>query len=260
MNYDIQCYIQIDGGSLTNTRTLWSGMYLLDSKNIDAYGKPKNIITENYAEANGLKVSLPTTLKREATDVTLKLMFIDTDDGDRYAQYESFMSYISNKKFYWFDTVRFRRVRLLCLEKTEPTESFKGNIPYLTLDLKVKNINGYSEPGTWFFKWGEGVCERVDNAQNGMRRCDVVTFLILDVEMNSFNLRDAFVVPGPERTTYGALTSNELANLDSAEYNQRLVAFCGYVLDAMNSLYRYFDIDDISEGARISDPTNCPIQ
>ena len=144
MNYDIQCYLQKDDGTSAaiNTKSLCQGMYVLEAKGLADYGKAKNIVTESYAEGDSLRAYIPSdgVIKREATDVSLKLLFLDEGSDGRYQQYDTFIAYMkSNIVFYW-DSVRKRKARLLFVEKSSPEEHFKGSLPYIEATVKFKNL------------------------------------------------------------------------------------------------------------------------
>ena len=171
MNYEIQCYIMRSGETTArNTKALWPDMWLLKSEDVLSLGKPKNIVTESYAEADGLRVWTPTTVRHEATDVKLTFCFIG---ANRYAQHDSFVSYIDGKTFLWWDSVRLHAAHLLLVEKTKPSESFYGNVPYITTEITFKNIDGKSvEYHHWAYDWSEPVSVTGTNKE----RNKVVTF------------------------------------------------------------------------------------
>lgn len=261
MNYDIKAYIKRENeASGVEIHSLWPGMWLLKSENVTAYGKPKNIVTESYAETDGLKVWLPATLAREATDVTLTMCFLD-EGGDRYAQYDSFVAYISNHVFQWWDTVRRRRERLLLTEKTEPNENFHGGIPYLEAKFKFKNVDGKAESvaGYWTFAWSEQLCVKVEGLNNGYARRKKLTFTREDDESKDFTVTAAFTYGG---TTYPLVNDSTFAAMDAEDYTARLAAFCDYATAWMESHYTDFAgmVSSVGTGALVSAPVSCPVQ
>lgn len=260
MNYDIQCYLQKDDGvsAAINTKTLCQGMYVLEAKGLADYGKPKNIVTESYAEGDGLKVYIPSdgVIKREATDVSLKLLFIDEGGVGRYQQYDTFIAYMkSNIVFYW-DSVRKRKARLLLVEKSSPEENFKGSLPYIEATVKFKNVDGYSEQlERWVGTWSKPVCVRVDGNNNGKARNKEYAVSIGSTSVPTFNFMGAF-------GTHAALADNAaLADLSASDYNTRLNDFITYVYGYMSENGYVDFIDDIPsfiEGAEF-DSANCPV-
>lgn len=260
MNYDIQAYIKRDGETeAVNTKTLWPNMWLLVSENTLAYGKPKNIVTESYPEADGLKAWTPPTVTHEATDVKLTLCFIG-ENADMHDEYDSFVAYIDGKVFEWWDTVRFRKSRLLLTDKVEPGENYHGQIPYLQVDFKFKNVEGKpaNQRGYWSYEWSEQRCVKVDGANNGWARRKTLTFTREDGESKSFAITAAFEWD----RGYALLNDSAFAALDSEAYAARLNAFEGYTLDWMASHYDDFAgmLAGVIDGASVQDPVNCPIQ
>lgn len=259
MNYDIQCYLQKDDGvsAAINTKTLCQGMYVLEAKGLADYGKPKNIVTESYAEGDGLKVYIPSdgVIKREATDVSLKLLFIDEGGVGRYQQYDTFIGYMDSNLVWYWDSVRKRKARLLLVEKSSPEENFKGNLPYIEATVKFKNVDGYSEQlGRWSYSWSKLVCVQVDGHSNGIARRYELNISLGDVS-EDFSILDAF-------GTQEAISSSDLANMSDSSYIQRLSSFSDYVYGYM-SAEGYIDFSDdlpsITEGA-YGWSDLCPVQ
>lgn len=259
MNYDIQCYLQKDDGvsAAINTKSLCQGMYVLEAKGLADYGKAKNIVTESYAEGDGLRAYIPSdgVIKREATDVSLKLLFLDDGSDGRYQQYDTFIAYMkSNIVFYW-DSVRKRKARLLFVEKSSPEEHFKGSLPYIEATVKFKNVDGYSEQlGRWSYSWSGHVCVKADGFNNGQARYSELTVSLGDISEN-FNILDAF-------GTQVAISGQDLANMTDSSYIPRLSSFVEYVYDYM-SAEGYIDFADdlpsVIEGA-YGWSELCPVQ
>lgn len=259
MNYDIQCYLQKDDGTSAaiNTKSLCQGMYVLEAKGLADYGKAKNIVTESYAEGDGLRAYIPSdgVIKREATDVSLKLLFLDEGGDGRYQQYDTFIAYMkSNIVFYW-DSVRKRKARLLFVEKSSPEEHFKGSLPYIEATVKFKNVDGYSEQlGRWSYSWSGLVCVKVDGLQNGQARHPKLNVALGSVSID-FDIMEAF-------GTYDAIDTTDLANMSDSDYLSRLSSFCNYVYSYMSSS-GYIDFADdlisITDGAYGSSAL-CPVE
>lgn len=244
MNYDIQCYIMRNGETVArNTKAVWPDMWLLKSEDVLSLGKPKNIVTESYAEADGLKVWTPTSAKHEATDVKLTFCFIGEN---RYRQHDSFVSYIDGKVFIWWDSVRLHASRLLLVEKTKPRESFYGNVPYIETEITFKNIDGKSvEYHHWTYEWSEPVSE----TGTLYMRNKVVTFTRASGSTTkTYNFSAAFTYDG---TSYALISDATLSAMSSENYAARLNAFNGYCMANMASTYEDFSgVSGIFSGAR----------
>lgn len=257
MNYDIQAYIKTDDTDAVNTKALWPDMWLLKSENTLAYGKPKNIVTESYPETDGLKVWTPDTVTHDATDVKLTLCFIG-ENTDKHDEFDSFMAYIEGKVIEWWDTVRFRKNRLLLTDKVEPSENYHGQIPYLEVEFRFKNVDGKAAAnmsGYWSYEWSQQVCVKVEGANNGWARRKTLTFTREDDEDKTFTITAAF-------GSYSLINDSTFASLDDTAYSQRLNAFEGYALGWMASNYDDFEgmITGVVNGAAVFDPVSCTIQ
>lgn len=259
MNYDIQCYLQKDDGvsAAINTKSLCQGMYVLEAKGLADYGKPKNIVTESYAEGDGLRVYIPSdgVIKREATDVSLKLLFIDEGGVGRYEQYDTFIDYMKSDLVWYWDSVRKRKARLLLVEKSSPEENFKGRLPYIEATVKFKNVDGFTEQlERWSYSWSGLVCVKVDGLNNGQARKTDLNVSLGDVSFD-FSILDDF-------GSQSAISSSDLGNLSDSNYMSRLSLFSEYVYGFMaNEGYIDFsgDIVSIYEGA-YGESSMCPVQ
>lgn len=234
MNYDIQCYIMRDDTlPMVNTKTLWPNMWLLESDDIVAYGKPKNIVTESYAESDGLKVWLPLmTVTREATDVKLKMCFIGET---RYDEYDSFVTYITGHKLGWRDDVRNRYSEFVMVEKTKPDESFFGNMPYMNVEFTFKNIQGkYAIVPTWSVVTGSFVCEKERGDNTGFARIKGIS--VRDgIDSYNFNITDSFTIRG---VTFSSLTDSAYEALPYDDFLTRVEDF-NYYISYTISLVQY---------------------
>lgn len=257
MDYDIQAYVKREGDAdAVNTKSLWPDMWLLESKNVAAYGKPKNVVTESFAETDGLRVWTPTAVAHEATDVTLTFCFLD-GAANRYDAYDAFVAYVEGMVFEWWDTVRFRKERLLLTEKVEPKEHFHGDIPYIEAEFKFKNVDGKATDmrGYWLFGWSDQLCVKVEGMNNGMARRKTLAFTREDGESRTFSVLAAF-------GGYTLINDATFAALSDAAYAARLAAFCAYAKATMADEYPDFEgmVGDVTAGAVVSDPVSCPTQ
>ena len=255
MNYDIQCYLQKDDGESTaiNTKSLWPGMYVLEAGGLADYGKAKNIVTESYADGQGLRSYIPSDgITREATDVTLKLCFFD-EGGDRYAQYDSFIAYVEDCLVWYWDSVRNRKVHLLFIEKSSPEENFHGALEYIIADVKFKNVDGMAtQLEGWSFAWSDHVCVRNGTTNTGVGRYKTLT-LTNTGESEAYDITAAF-------GSYEALSNAQFASLLQEAYLGRLDAFNTYVIGQMALYHPDFDGEgaDMTVGA-YGAMADCPI-
>lgn len=130
--------------SQKNLESDFSGLYYISCKGLSSVGKPKNIYTENYAEADGLRTYHPTdktggAVAHEATTIELELLF---KGSSRRATYDSFCTYIGNKRLYYWDTARHKKVWLILTEAVEPTDDTLKDIPYMRATFKFQNLWG----------------------------------------------------------------------------------------------------------------------
>lgn len=258
MNYDLQAYIKKDDGlsAAINTRSLWPGMYVLEAKGLADYGKPKNIVTESYADGHGLRHFEPAdgVIFRDATDVTLRLFFCDDGGINRYVQYDSFIDYVKGCAVWYWDSVRKRKARLLFTEKCSPTENFHGQIEYIEAEVKFKNVDGYSvQTSEWSYSWSTPRCAKSGGSNTGIARNKTIVFTN-GVDSVPYNITDAF-------STYGTLTDYNFENMTDANYATRLNAFNSFVISDMTANHIDFagGISDITDGASEVNTHICPL-
>lgn len=264
MNYDLQAYLQKDDGTSAaiNTRSLFPGMYVLEAKGLADYGKAKNIVTESYADGDGLRHYEPSdgVIHREATDVTLKLFFCDDGGVDRYVQYDNFIAYVKACAVWYWDSVRKRKARLLFTEKSSPSENFHGSIEYIEAEVKFKNVDGYStQLAKWSHSWTEYKCAKSGGTNTGIARYKKLTLTNGQDTPDPFLITNAFTQNGH---TYGNLTDVNFQNLTNENYATRLNDFNDYVFAQMATL-GYIDFADdmtsIIEGASEQNTNLCPL-
>ena len=270
MEYDIQCYLQRENHdgtmqSAINTKSRWGGMFVLEAKGLADYGKAKDIVTESYAEGDGLRVYIPSSniIHREATDVSIKMFFIDDNGFGRYEQYDDLVDYVKSNIVHYWDSVRKRKARLLFVEKSSPEESFKGKLPYIEATIKFKDIDGFVEQlPRWTGAWSQIVCVRVDGLNNGYARRKTYTV------SHGTDTPIVFDFMGDFGGTQTPLADNAaLADMTESAYLARLNAFCTYVYNYMattaNGGLGFVDFQDdvtnIPQGA-YGMSAYCPIQ
>ena len=112
---------------------------------LNSYGKPKNIYTESYAEADKVRVFVPEFVKYEAVDVTFVFYFFG-DADTRQKTLDDFIAYASHGYHYYWDTARKKRFMFIAPmdELSVSDENWYAGRPYIEVKWKFKNIEGRS--------------------------------------------------------------------------------------------------------------------
>lgn len=122
----------------------FKGMRYMKCDGLEDLGKPKNIYTETYADADSLRVYLPSEVKRAATTITFTFLFLGYDKQDVYDEFNEF---IKNQKIYYYDTARKKRVCMIFQNATKPKDdNYVGSLPYIISDYTFQNIKGEATP------------------------------------------------------------------------------------------------------------------
>lgn len=116
------------------------GLRYKESKGLSAKGAPKNIYVEEYADSDRARVFIPEEVCREATEITLTLLFVGED---RRKVFDDFYDYVKNGKFYYWDDVRKRKAAVVLNSAVEPSDDiFKGSDVYIQADFTFQNLYG----------------------------------------------------------------------------------------------------------------------
>lgn len=119
-------------------------------KGLDSKGKPKNVYSESYAESDVERFSVPETVARETTDITLDIVFLEKDGctSENYYNYrqqhfDAFYNHIKDGVFVYWDNIR-KRAAICVLEDAVSVEEerYVSSKPYLEIEFKLKNIYG----------------------------------------------------------------------------------------------------------------------
>ena len=133
----------------------FKGLRYKSCTGLRAYGEPKGVYAETYAERNRARVYISPLPVYEQTDITLTLYFFDPQGRDTTSEearqaaikaagdvYESFVEYVSGGAVVYRDTARQRKALMYLADKSEPTtDSLKG-IVYMETAFKFKNVYG----------------------------------------------------------------------------------------------------------------------
>lgn len=126
--------------SYVDLESYFGGMKYSKCEGLEDLGKPKNIYTETYADADTLRVHIPQSVKREATTITFTFFFFGANRQDIYSRFNEF---IKGQKIYYYDTARQKRAYMVLMDKTAPKEDiYKGSHPYISVDYKFQNLWG----------------------------------------------------------------------------------------------------------------------
>ena len=123
----------------------FDGLVYMKADGLNSLGKQR-AYTEKFADSSRLRVYLPESPLREATTVTLSFAFVGEN---RYNTYTQFANYVSRGFKRYRDTARNKYLYFFVESDIKPAkERMYGCIPYLTLDLQVKNFFGetFDEP------------------------------------------------------------------------------------------------------------------
>lgn len=144
---DVKFYMKRDGvdEDYINLESYFQGMRYMQCKGLEDLGKPKNIYTETYADADTLRVYIPEKVKRGATTITFSFAFLGED---KQSVYDEFNSFVEGYKIHYYDTARKKASYMVLMERTTPKVDFYKGKPYMTVDYTFQNL------------WGE--CRRVD--------------------------------------------------------------------------------------------------
>lgn len=139
---NVKFYIKRESdANYTDLESYFNGMKYSQCIGLEDLGKPKNIYTETYADADSLRVHIPKEVKRDATYITFTFVFFGEN---RKSTYDRFNEFIKGQKLYYYDTARYKQSYMVLINKTEPKEDvYKGSIPYMSVDYKFQNIWGH---------------------------------------------------------------------------------------------------------------------
>lgn len=113
--------------------------YLL-CEGLSDYGKIKNIVKEDYPEAEMPRVYIPEEITRETSTVKFSLYFVGNNRRDVY---DEFVDYITGHKLIYWDNCRNREVHLLLEDEVQMQDDILyGGKPYLICSVSFTNLKG----------------------------------------------------------------------------------------------------------------------
>ena len=125
--------------------TSFQGLRYLSCEGLEARGKIKDVITEEYAESDGADSFHPSDLldggsvHHGVTEINLKLIFMG--DGRRTV-YDSFRTFIESSRLLYWDTARHKKVFLMLVDATEPEEDTLKGVEYIKAEFTFTNLWG----------------------------------------------------------------------------------------------------------------------
>lgn len=133
-------------GEVVDLEAYFKGMRYAKCQGLNAYGQPKNIYTETYADADMTRVYIPEAVMHEATQIVFTFYFFG-DAETRQASFDSFVGYIKNGCHLYWDTARKKKCLLLPLTKeVKPSdEMWYSGTPYFKVEVNLVNSRGYAE-------------------------------------------------------------------------------------------------------------------
>ena len=118
----------------------FQGLRYASIDGIEAFGAPKNVYSESYADADRLRVYAPADIKHKETTVTLTLYFVGEN---RFTSLDAFNGYVKKGFHRYWDTARNKWFAFYVKDELKPAEQmWHGSTPYLKMDYKLINIFG----------------------------------------------------------------------------------------------------------------------
>lgn len=125
----------------------FQGLKYVSCKGLANIGEPKNIYTEDYAEADGLRVYHPgdvaALVRHKETAIELELVFLGED---RRAVYEEFRAFLEAGRVHFWDTARLLKAELVLTSAVEPVDDTVKGVKYIRAAFKFKNLYGRGIP------------------------------------------------------------------------------------------------------------------
>ena len=118
------------------------GLRYLKAEGMNTLGESKSIYTEEYAEAEELRVFLPDTYTHKATKITMTFLILG-DAKQRQTTLDDFLDYLREGRHLFWDTVRNRQFEFIVTEEIKVSdEKWHGTQPYIEIQVPMQNIAG----------------------------------------------------------------------------------------------------------------------
>ena len=117
----------------------FAGLFYYKCEGLNTKGEPR-AYTEEYAEAEQLRIWLPENVTRKPTDVVLQLLF---KDDARQTSFDAFVDYVSGKRVRFWDSVRKRQAEMYLSGAVEVSEeALYGSTPYFVAKFPFTCLSG----------------------------------------------------------------------------------------------------------------------
>ena len=136
------------------------GLLYMRAEGMNDVGKTKNVYTEDYADSDTLRVSLPKhysngsmahsvdDIANEATKITMHFLVVG-DASSRQSTINNFRDYVrAGVHRYWDDARNLEFDFIVTEEFKVSDERWHGDQPYVEIAVAMQNINGKTRPHT----------------------------------------------------------------------------------------------------------------
>lgn len=119
----------------------FAGLRYKQCEGLNAKGEPR-AYTEEYADAEELRLYLPPKLTRKATELKFEFIFMGSQ---RQVAFDNFVAYISNRRLRYWDDVRRRQAEMYLSGEIEVSdEKLYGSTPYFIATFTFTCLTGYT--------------------------------------------------------------------------------------------------------------------
>lgn len=132
------------GVPIMDLETDFPGLHYLSADGLSAWGAPKNVYFETYAESPETRVYVPDTVCYDSVDISMAFAFTGDNRRDIY---DDFCEYVSQGRIRYWDTARDREVCMVLAGAVEPEDDIlKGSTPFILARFTFRNLYGRSFP------------------------------------------------------------------------------------------------------------------
>lgn len=121
----------------------FDGCNYLSCSGLETVGAAKNIYTEDYPEADGVRAYHPDDTDKEITHspttIELSVIFVGERRRDNY---KTLINILSARRFYYWDTARHKKALCVLKEEQVVDEDIVKGMKYIKATLKLSNLWG----------------------------------------------------------------------------------------------------------------------
>jgi hypothetical protein len=122
------------------------GLRYLKATGINDLGKVVNVYTESYSDSNKLRTWHPSEndlpIVREATKITLELLFYGDNRVDSYNSFNEFI--YGGYRCFW-DTLRKKKFIFTVIDAAKPSEDNLIGVPFIKCSWTLQNLYGKTD-------------------------------------------------------------------------------------------------------------------